>query len=86
VSVLTEHRTPNTDILVVVNTEALLVDALAQVGVQARAATGTPGQETDLVLDPGGVEVQVKHRALVTGVVARRLLHETPLPRTVSFS
>lgn len=62
------------------NTEALLVDALAQVGVQARATTGAPDQGVDLVLEPGGVEVQVKHRALVTGEVAQRLLRETPLP------
>lgn len=63
------------------NTEALLVDALAQVGVQARATTEALDQGIDLVLDPGGVEVQVKHRALVTGEVAHRLLRETPLPR-----
>jgi DNA-binding transcriptional ArsR family regulator len=75
---LTEHRTKG--ILVLVNTEALLVDALAQVGVQARATAGPPDQGTDLVLDPGGVEVQVKHRSLVTGEVARRLLRETLLP------
>lgn len=62
------------------NTEALLVDALAQVGVEARATTGAPDRGTDLVLDPGGVEVQVKHRALVTCEVAQRLLRETPLP------
>lgn len=67
-------------ILVPVNTEALLVDALAQVGVQARAKSEAPDQGIDLVLDPGGIEVQVKHRALVTGEVARRLLRETPLP------
>jgi DNA-binding transcriptional ArsR family regulator len=75
---LTEHRTRG--ILVPVNTEALLVDALAQVGVQARAKSGAPDHGIDLVLDPGGIEVQVKHRALVTGEVARRLLRETPLP------
>ncbi|MGH3265085.1 MAG: ArsR family transcriptional regulator, partial [Trebonia sp.] len=33
---------------------------------------------TDLVLDPGGIELQVKRRALVTGEVAQRLLRETP--------
>lgn len=62
------------------NTEALLVDALAQVGVQARTATGGPDHGTGLVLDPGGVEVQMKHRSLVTGEVAQRLLRETLLP------
>lgn len=80
-SVLTEHRTRG--VLGSVDTEALLVDALAQVGVQARTTTGAPDQENDLVLDPGGVEIQVKHRALVTGEVARRLLGETPLPDRV---
>lgn len=60
--------------------ETLLVDALAQVGVQARTTTGARDQGIDLVLDPGGVEVQVKQRALVTGEVARRLLDETRLP------
>jgi DNA-binding transcriptional ArsR family regulator len=63
-----------------VNIEALLVDALEQVGVQARTTTGAPDRGIDLILDPGGVEVQVKHRALVTGEVALRLLGETPLP------
>lgn len=61
-------------------TEALLVDALAQIGVQARTTTGASDQGIDLVLDPGGIEVQVKHRALVTGEIARRLVGETPLP------
>jgi DNA-binding transcriptional ArsR family regulator len=65
--------------MVLVNIEVLLVDALAQVGVQARATTEAPDQGIDLVLDPGGVKVQVKHRALVTGEVAQRLLRETPL-------
>jgi hypothetical protein len=79
-SVFGIDRIPNMGHAVFVNTEALLVDALAQVGVQARAMTGAPGLGVDLVLDPGGIEVQVKHRALVTGEVAQRLLRETPLP------
>lgn len=62
-----------------VDTEALLVDALAQVGVHARATAGPSDQGIDLVLDPGGIALQVKHRALVTGEVAERLLRETPL-------
>ena len=62
-----------------VDTEALLVDALAQVGVHARATAGPPYQGIDLLLDPGGIALQVKHRALVTGEVAERLLRETPL-------
>jgi DNA-binding transcriptional ArsR family regulator len=75
---LTEHRTSG--ILILVDAEALLIDALAQVGVQTRATMGASDQGIDLVLDPGGVEVQVKHRALVTGDDARRLLRETLLP------
>lgn len=72
---------PNTEqgILESVDTESLLVDALAQVGVHARAVAGAPDQGVDLVLDPGGIALQVKHRALVTGEVAERLLRETPL-------
>jgi DNA-binding transcriptional ArsR family regulator len=60
------------------NTEALLMDALAQLGVQARQADGMAGQGIDLVIDPGEARVQVKRRALVTDEVARRLLAERP--------
>jgi DNA-binding transcriptional ArsR family regulator len=60
--------------------EILLVDALAQLGVQSRQAVGAPDQGIDLVIEPGGIPVQVKHRTLVTDEVARRLLVETPLP------
>lgn len=59
--------------------EALLIDALAQLGVQARQSVGVPDQGTDLVIEPGDTRVQVKRRALVTDEVARRLLVETPL-------
>ena len=55
---MTEQRIRST--LGSVNTEALLVDALAQVGVQARTTAGAPDQGIDLILDPGEVEVQVK--------------------------
>ena len=66
------------------DTEALLTDALAQLGVQARSAVGTPDEGIDLVIEPGGTHVQVKRRALVTDEVARRLLLETPsLPGSV---
>ena len=61
------------------DTEALLIDALAQLGVQARQAVGAPDRGIDLVIEPGETRVQVKHRALVTDEVARRLLSEMPL-------
>lgn len=62
------------------DTEALLIDALAQLGVNARQAVGLPDQGIDLVIEPGETQVQVKRRALVTDEVARRLLNETPRP------
>jgi DNA-binding transcriptional ArsR family regulator len=61
-------------------TEILLVDALAQLGVQTRLASGAPDQGADLVIEPGGIRIQVKRRALVTDEVARRMLAETPRP------
>ena len=71
-------------ILITMDTEGLLVDALAQLGVQAWQAAGVPDEGIDLVIEPGGTQVQVKHRALVTDEVARRLLVETPrLPDSV---
>jgi DNA-binding transcriptional ArsR family regulator len=63
-----------------VDAEALLIDALTRLGVQARRAVGVPGQGIDLVIEPGETRVQVKRRALVTDEVARRLLVETPRP------
>jgi len=57
-----------------VDTEDLLVDALAQLGVQARQAAGVGDDGIDVVIEPGGTHVQVKRRALVTDDVARRLL------------
>lgn len=62
------------------DTEGLLIDALAQLGVQTRQVLGVPDHGIDLVIEPGGTRVQVKHRALVTDEVARRLLVETPHP------
>jgi hypothetical protein len=76
--VFTEHRTGG--ILVPVYTKDLLVDALAQIGVQARQAVGVGDDGIDVVIEPGGIYVQVKRRALVTDDVARRLLAETPPP------
>jgi len=77
-SVLTEHRTDG--ILITVDTEALLIDALAQLGVRTRQPAGVPGQGIDLVIEPGETQVQLRRRALVTDDVARRLLAETPRP------
>lgn len=57
---------------------ALVVDALAQLGVQARQAVSAPGPGIDLVIGPVGTQVLVKRRALVTDHVAERLLAETP--------
>lgn len=65
---------------VVVDTEDFLIDALAQLGVQARQAVGRPDEGIDLVIEPGETPVQVKRRSLVTDEVARRLLAERPGP------
>jgi DNA-binding transcriptional ArsR family regulator len=62
------------------DTESLLVDALAQLGVQARPDAGMRDEGIDLVIEPGGTRVQVKRRALVTDDVARRLLAGAPQP------
>lgn len=75
-SVFTEHRTAV--IIGVVDTEALVIDALAQLGVRARPAVGVPGHGVDLVIEPVGTQALVKRRALVTDHVAERLLAETP--------
>jgi len=50
-------------------------------GFRPRQAVGVPDQGIDLVIEPGGTRVQVKHRALVTDEVARRRLLEPPHPR-----
>jgi DNA-binding transcriptional ArsR family regulator len=73
-------RTPNSWHSAYVDTEILLVDALAQLGVQARRAPGASDQGADLVIEPGRTRIQVKHRALVSDEVARRMLAETPRP------
>jgi hypothetical protein len=61
-----------------VDTEALVVDAFAQLGIEVRPLVGVPGGGGDLVLDPDGVgrPLEVKRRSLVTGEVVERLLAE----------
>jgi DNA-binding transcriptional ArsR family regulator len=58
------------------DTEALAVDAFAQLGIEAHLPTGAPNVGVDLVLDAGGVGVaiQLKRRALVTDSVAEQAL------------
>jgi DNA-binding transcriptional ArsR family regulator len=60
------------------DSEDLVVDALAQLGVEARLPVGEQHRGIDLVIEPVGTQVQVKRRALVTDDVADRLLAETP--------
>jgi DNA-binding transcriptional ArsR family regulator len=61
------------------DTEALVVDAFAQLGIEARLLVGAPGGGVDLVVDPDGVAstIEIKQRSLVTDDVAKRLLKET---------
>lgn len=73
-SVFGIDRTPNIRHPVAVDTEALLIDALAQLGVRARQAAEMPDEGIHVVIEPGDTPVRVKRRALVTDEVARRLL------------
>jgi hypothetical protein len=59
-----------------VDTEALVVDAFAQLGIDARVPTGLSDSGVDLVLDANGVclALQLKRRALVTDSVAEQAL------------
>lgn len=61
--------------------EALVVDAFAQLGLEARPLVGVPGGG-GLTLDPDGVgpSVHVLYRSLVTGDVAERLLSDARTP------
>jgi hypothetical protein len=62
--------------IAVVDTEALVADALLQLGVEARPAGTGDDSGVDLVLDPAGVAVpiELKRRALVSEGDAARLL------------
>lgn len=61
-----------------VNITALVIDAFAQLGIEARPPAGAPDRGVDLVVDPDGigVEIQVKHRSLVSDDVVEHLLSE----------
>ncbi len=69
-----------------VNTTALVIDAFAHLGIDARPPAGAPDRGVDLVVDPDGigVEIQVKHRSLVSDDTVERLLSED-LPPGTSF-
>lgn len=58
--------------------ESLVVDAFAQLGLDARVPVGSPGAGVDLVLEPEGMAtpLELKRRSLVDEEVARRLLAE----------
>jgi hypothetical protein len=58
--------------------EELVLDAFAQLGIDARVEAGAADKRIDLLLDPDGVgaAVEVKRRSLVTDEVAARLLAE----------
>lgn len=58
--------------------EALVVDAFAQLGIEARLLVGAADRRIDLVLAPEGIDVplEVKRRTLVSDDVARRLFAE----------
>jgi DNA-binding transcriptional ArsR family regulator len=75
-------RTANTRDDLVVDVQALLADALAQVGLESHVASGSE-HGVDLVLEVDGAQfaVQVKSRSLVDEDIVRRLLAE---PRSSS--
>ncbi|PRY23913.1 helix-turn-helix domain-containing protein [Pseudosporangium ferrugineum] len=58
------------------DTEALVIDAFAQLGIDADGPTGMPDLGVDLVLDANGVRLalHLKRRALVTDSVAEEAL------------
>src|SRR2546421_1419741 len=58
------------------DTEALVVDAFAQLGIDAHVPTGASDIGVDLVLDANGVclALQLKRRALVTDSIAEEAL------------
>lgn len=61
------------------DSEPLVVDAFAQLGIDSRPLVGAPSRGVHLVLDPDGVAlaVRVERRSLVTDEVAKGLLAES---------
>jgi DNA-binding transcriptional ArsR family regulator len=61
-----------------VNAVTLVIDAFAQLGIEARPLAGASDRGVDLVVDPDGIgfEIQVKHRSLVTDDLVGRLLSD----------
>jgi len=72
---LTEHRTIG-DTRTMQDTEALVVDAFAQLGLTAVPAESTGTTRGDLVIEPGKVDVslELKRRSLVDSASASRLV------------
>ena len=62
------------------DSEDLVIDAFAQLGIEARLLVGASDRGVDLVLDPDGVGslIQLTRRSLVTDHVAERLMAEPP--------
>lgn len=77
-SVFGIDRTPNVREDADVDTELLVTDAFAQLGIQTRLSEGGRDQGIELIIDPDGVRArtQVKRYSLVTEDVARRLVDE----------
>jgi hypothetical protein len=81
-SVFGIDRTSNTREAGCVDTEALVVDALRELGVEAGASSTPPDGGVDLVLDPDGVAVPIllKRRSLVSAEVAAQLIASNRQP------
>ncbi|EFQ84802.1 hypothetical protein HMPREF0063_10143 [Aeromicrobium marinum DSM 15272] len=84
-SVFGIDRTPNISDHDVMDTEALVIDAFAQLGIDARLPVGAPESVADLVLDPDGLAeaIHAKRRALVTDDAALRLIADSPADGTL---
>ena len=67
------------------DTEALVVDAFAQLGIAARVLVGGSGRGAEMMLDPNGVGclIRVMRRSLVTEDVANRVLADLTLSAEV---
>lgn len=76
-SVFGIDRTPNARDDGAMDTEAVVVDAFAQLGIETQLLVGAP-ESCEFVLEPRGVstKIQVKRRSLATEDVAHRLLRE----------